>query len=204
MTVLVWDSRYYKAGVDRGVLYLLQSPEEPIGVPWNGLVEVVEAANGDSIVSKHLDGVNFLNVTPPKDFQATVSAFSAPREFSKHMGKPTVAPGVQVTKQPKPRFHFSYRVMTDYGYDIHLVYNCLATQLDSEDTTINDSPEPKTLAWTFDATPPLVSSVRPSAHYIVKSDVNPTKLAELEAILYGSESTDPTIPTATSLLSLFD
>lgn len=202
MTALVWEDRSYEAGVSRGVLYIPGDPA--VGIPWQGLTVVEESFTGGESESKHLDGVNFLNFVKGKDFQANVSAFSAPREFSDYMGNKQVAPGVRVAKQPKPRFHFSYQVTTDYGYEIHLVYNCLATLTANADVTIGDTTEPKVLSWTFDATPDLVSSVRPSAHYMVRSDGNPATIATLEDLLYGTVSTDPEIPSATALLTLFD
>lgn len=202
MPALVWEDRSYEAGVDRGVLYI--PGIITVGVPWNGLVSVEEASTGGEVESRYLDGVNFLNVVKASDFRANVTAFSAPREFLDYVGNRVVAPGVQVTKQPKPRFHFAYRVTTDYGYEIHLVYNCLATQTENSDTTISDVTEPKILSWTFDATPDVVPSVRPSAHYVVRSNGNPTTVAELEEMLYGGVSIDPTIPSATSLLAMFD
>jgi len=201
MSTLVWDDRGYETGIDRGVLYL--NTIYP-GVPWNGLVSVEESAVGGEIETKHLDGINYLTVALGRYFQAVVSAFSAPREFSDYIGDKLVIPGFHITQQPKQRFNFSYRVTTDDGYDIHIVYNCLASQTDETNASIGESIEPELRSWTFDATPAILPDMRPTAHFIINSVSNPTLVAELEDLLYGTPSLDPNCPTPIDLIAMFD
>lgn len=200
MTVLAWDARDFEAGVDRGVLSVTGDP----CVVWNGLLSVEEDANVGEVKSLYLDGVNYLNVLTGRFFSATVSAFTAPRSFLEAQGLRPVIPGFNLAQQPKSRFNFSYRVLTDNGYKLHLVYNCLASEPDRSHDTIAENTEPSETSWVFNATPVVVPNYRPTAHFVVDSErASPTNLLELENQLYGTPSTDPEFPTVTELLTLF-
>lgn len=204
---LVWDDRSYETGVDRGVLYVpewsLSGTDWP-GVAWNGLISVEEAHVGGDFLTQHIDGIGYLTVEVGRYSQVNVSAFSAPREFSDFMGDKLVVPGFHMTQQPKPRFNFSWRVLTDVGYEIHLLYNCLASLGSDTNETIGDTVEPKVLDWVFDATPVIAPNIRPTAHFIINPLINPVVAATLEDLLYGTESLPPNCPTVTQLLTMFD
>lgn len=200
MTVLTWDDRDYEAGVDRGAFYASSVP----GVPWNGLISVEEAPVVNSVQSLFLDGVNFLNVLTGRYFVAQVTAFAAPRKFLEYAGEKAVIPGFRLAQQPKNRFGFSYRVLKANGYNLHLAFNCVATQSDRPNATISDSTEPNEYTWEFNATPVPVTGYKPTAHFIVDSErADPDTLNDLENILYGTPATTPRFPTISEFLALF-
>lgn len=203
MTALVWDQvedRRYEAGVNRGVFYPLDDP----GMVWNGLISVDEGFVGAEQNFYHVDGIRYLDTIGSTDFQAEVTAFSAPPEFAACAGEMSIIPGFRLAKQPKSRFHFSYQTPFGDGYKIHLVYNVLATPTSKVHTTLSNTPDPTLFTWTFDATPVAAEGFKPSAHYVVDSNVtDPEILSALEGILYGTELVDPTFPAIEDLVALF-
>ena len=201
MPPLTWEVTDYQMGVDRGAFYGESIP----GVAWNGLVSVEEAPVVNEVKSLYLDGVNYLNVLTGRYFVANVSAFSAPKAFLEAAGTKPVVPGVKLTQQSKSRFGFCYRVLREIGYDLHLVYNCLATMSGKDNQTISDATEPNTLTWEFNATPVDVAGVfKSTAHFIVDSErTDPSALNDLENMLYGTPSITPAFPSISELLALF-
>lgn len=204
MTRLVWDelaTRRYEAGVSHGVLYL---PEVP-GVVWNGLISVADGGVGGEQRMLHQDGIKYYDFVGAREYQATVNAFYAPREFRVCQGEQELVPGLRLTAQPKTRFNFSYQTHYDEGYKIHLIYNVLATPIGRSHATETNQPNPAILGWTFDAVPVAAPGFRPSAHYVIDSTkADLVILTELEAILYGTGITDAEFPTIEDLVSLFE
>ena len=125
---LVWDPTYaknYQTGLDRGVLYLnLNDDGYRDAYAWSGLISVEEQASEGEIRSYYIDGVKYLDVAPPKDFRAKISAYSAPREFGMCLGETSIRRGVVITGQPRSSFGMSYRSMIgEDAYQIHLIYH---------------------------------------------------------------------------------
>lgn len=211
MTRLSWDAlgeRYYESGVDRGVLYV-----DDVGYLWNGLVSVSEAPSGGDAQSYYLDGIKYLSLASAEEYEATINAFSAPQEFTVCDGTKSLYQGLFVTQQKRQPFGFSYRTLIgsdlnqDLGYQIHLVYNALAAPANRSRNTLAESPELTTLSWFISAVPPLLSgeAFKPSAHFVIDSRFTPGEiLAQLEDILYGSESADSRFPPQEEVLSLFE
>ena len=204
MTKLIWNGptqRKYESGVDRGVFY----PEVGNGLAWNGLLSVAESFDGGDIKSYYFDGVKTLDITSPKTFQATITALSAPREFSYALGDLPIAPGFILTRQRRSRFGFSYRTLIDggEGYKLHLVYNALATPTSRSFGTLSVSPSPTNLSWKIDAVPPKSGAYRPSAHYVFDTTkTDPNTLEAIETILYGTSLTEPRQPSIEELVDL--
>jgi hypothetical protein len=203
MTKIVWgalESRRYESGVEKGVLY----PSGGVGVNWNGITGVAEAYDGGELSTSSLEGLTYLLAVSAKVYKAHLSAFSAPREFGPCVGEVEPVPGFTLTRQPRTPFGFSYRTMINQSdYKIHLVYNCTANPTAKALATTNDTPNPVNLEWDISAVPVEVNGCRPSAHFIVDSTKTTSYgLAALEDILYGTDSTDPSLPTATELYDL--
>jgi hypothetical protein len=207
---LNWDlpgERFYEAGVDRGVLYL-----NDIGYAWPGLVSVAESSSGGTPKPYYIDGYKYANVASAEEFQATITAFSSPSEFSVCDGVGVVHTGLFATQQPRRSFNFSYRTRigndieaTEYGYKIHLVYNALAAPANQTHNTIGDNATPSTLSWAITTLAPKISNLRPTSHFVVDSRSTPeVVLNELEDILYGTDALTATIPTVSELIDLFD
>lgn len=197
MSRVEWNKpgeRFFEAGVDRGVLY----PRSGQGVAWNGLVSVSEDSSGGEVDSSYYDGVKYLDIVSYEDFEATLEAYSAPAEFGPCDGQKVLSPGLFVTQQRRQSFGLCYRTLigndlvgTDYGYKLHIVYNCTAGPSGRSNKTIGQNPDVGTRSWAISTVPPPASNFRPTAHLVVDSTlVDPYLLEELETALYGRDATD--------------
>ena len=211
---LVWDKvgeRLYETGVDRGVVYP-QNPDGsyPKGVAWNGLINVTETPSGAEATPIYADNIKYLNMYSAEEFGATVEAYTYPDEFAECDGTATVATGVRIGQQPRKSFGMCYRTLigndiedSGYGYKLHLIYGAKAAPSEKTYATVNDSPEAITFSWELTTTPVEVEGFKPTACVTIDSTkVDADKLAALEALLYGSESAEPTLPTPNEVIAL--
>lgn len=201
VTRLSWSAttdRIFETGLDRGVLY----PKVGPAVPWNGLTAVDEGG-GESAASYYIDGRPFLFLPRPKEFTATIKAYTFPDEFSAIMGVTEAADGMYLDSQMGDAFDLSYRTLignaldgTDFGYKIHLIYNATVTPSSISYQTLSNSINPIEFAWEIQAVPVLVEGYRPTAHIMIDTrHMDATRLAEIEALVYGNETTDASMPT---------
>lgn len=210
MTRVIWDKtgeRRYRAGVDRGMLYV-----GDVAVPWNGLVSVTESPKAGEPTAIYLDGNKVQNVPAGEDFVATIEAFTVPVEFAPCAGRLFLGAGLYATDQPKQTFWFSYRTLTGNDVDdvrvptdyrIHIVCNALAKIADFSHNTTADKIALTTHIGEITTVPISVPGLRPSAHYVVDTrHVTSSLLNMFEAILYGGGDSDPRIPTVSELAML--
>lgn len=198
--------RFFETGIDRGVLY----PQIGMGVPWDGLVTVTEKAVGGEPKPYYYDGFKYLNLSADEEFEATIAAYSAPRQFDKCDGSIGILNGLTITQQRRENFGFSYRTRIGndidgptHAYKIHLVYNALAGPTERANQSLNDSVSPMTLTWEVTTAPPQIVGYRPSAHMVIDSRYTPVDLlAVVEGMLYGTYETDPYLPTQAELMDL--
>lgn len=210
-----WDAagkRYYENGTDRGVLYVMnESGAYGVGVPWNGLTAVTESPDGAEPTDLYADNQKYATLRSAETFGCTIEAYTYPDEFMECDGSAQIAKGVYAGQQERQGFGFSYRTnigndtatKSDDGYKIHLVYGCTASPSERSYETVNDSPDAITLSWEVTTTPINVAGYKPTATLIIDSRVaDPTKLATLEAKLYGSETADPELPLPAEVITL--
>lgn len=210
MAKLVWDKtgeHLYETGVDHGVLYFPdQTGAYKNGVAWNGLISVSESPSGAEATGQYADNIKYLNLISAEEFSATIEAYTYPEEFEACNGNKELvdASGVYIGQQARSVFGFCYRTMIgndtdgqDHGYKLHLVYGCQVSPSEKAYQTINDSPEALTFSWEMSTTPVNVTGKKPTALLVIDSTkVDSTKLAKIEAKLYGDESsTGAVLPT---------
>lgn len=210
MATLVWDKvgeRIYQTGVDRGVLYL----QDGTVAVWNGLLEVEEASNSE-LQSFFLEGVKYLENLTPNDFAGTLKAFTYPDEFDQVNGIAVVSPGLAYYDQPAKSFNLSYRtrvgddiVGTELGYKIHILYNVIAKPEANTYASLTDSDiSPVEFSWTLTGTPPKISKLRPTVHIAIDSrDTPPEILQIVEGKLYGTATSNPSLPPITEIGEYF-
>lgn len=212
MAKLVWDQtgeRLYETGVDHGVLYLYKKADatestEPYsgGVAWNGLTAVTVSPSGAEASPIYADNIKYLNLMSAEEFGATIEAYTYPDEFGVCDGSASLATGVVIGQQKRATFGLSYRTIVgndvdgnDYGYKLHLIYGCLAAPSEKAYATVNDSPEAITFSWEVTTTPVSVEGFKPTAYITIDSTkADATKLAALEAILYGDDAGEARLP----------
>ena len=214
MSKLVWDNtgeRYYETGVKQGVLYPISSEGTySLGVAWNGLTAVTESPSGAEATPLYADDIKYLNLMSNEEFGGTIEAYTYPDEFAQCDGSASLVAGVSIGQQPRTTFGLCYRTTlgndiknNDYGYKLHLVYGALAAPSEKAYATINDSPEAITFSWEFTTTPVNVAGHKPTASITIDSTkVDATKLAALEAILYGGEDAEPRLPLPDEIATL--
>lgn len=198
MTALVWDSRNYEVGIDRGVLFLSTG----VGVAWSGLTGVTEAF-GQEKATVYFDGRKINELVYNGEFSATLQALSRPREFEQLQGLAAVRPGMFLANQPPQLFDLSYRTLMGDFYKLHLLYNLTAKSKDLGYGTVDASPSPIGFEWTISAVPEEVDGFRPVPQVVVDSrTVDPAILTALENQLYGTAVTAPAMPDMADLVTL--
>lgn len=222
MSKLAWDKtgeRIYETGVKMGVLYLQDAKGAySNGVAWNGLTAVTEAPSGAEATPLYADDIKYLNLYSTEEFGATIEAYTYPDEFAECDGSASIATGVYVGQQDRKTFGLCYRTVVgndvsnnDYGYKLHLIYGAKASPSEKGYATVNDSPEAITFSWEVSTTPVSVSGLKPTASIVIDSTkADKTKLAALEAILYGKDPTsesssdgiDPRMPLPDEVATL--
>ena len=226
---LVWDNtgeRLYETGVSTGVLYPIQpGGVDTKGVAWNGLSAVTESPSGAEATGLYADNIKYLNLISAEEFGGTIEAYMAPDEFAECDGSVEVAPGVYAGQQSRKMFGLAYTTIigndvdsNDHGYEIHLVYGCMASPSEKGYESVNDSPAALTLSWDFTTTPVNITSVvgevtklKPTATLVLKSTkVDAKKMAAVEEILYGKDPTgadtndgvEPRLPLPDEIISI--
>lgn len=208
MVALTWDDtgkRQYEMGTDHGVLYPMKTANTyGTGVAWNGLTAVTESPDGAEANDMYADNIKYASLRSAETFSATIEAYTFPDEFIPCDGGVGVADGVVFGQQSRSKFGFSYRtqigndVKQDAGYKLHLVYGATASPSEKSYETVNDSPEAMTFSWEIDTDPVSVENhpeLKPVALITIYSTkVDTEKLAELEKMLYGDATGEPTLP----------
>lgn len=213
MAKIIWDNtgeRLYETGVRNGVLYLMNEGAYTNGVAWNGLTAVTESPSGAEATPLYADDIKYLNLFSAEEFGATIEAYTYPDEFAACDGSASLLDGVYIGQQDRKIFGLCYRTTVGndvdgatHGYKLHLIYGAMASPSEKAYATVNDSPEAITFSWEINTTPVNVTGYKPTATLIIDSTkVDKTKLAALEAILYGSESEEPRMPLPDEIASV--
>ena len=212
----------YETGVRNGVLYPYQTGSNAgynTGVAWNGLTSVTESPSGADETKLWADDIKYLSLRAAEEFGGTIEAYTYPDEWAECDGSVNImtsgntpsATGITLGQQPRKMFGLCYRTVIGndvaldaYGYKLHLIYGCTASPSQRAYQTINDSPEAITFSWEFSSTPVAVdvtgtsfagTEYKPvSCITIDSTKADPTKLAALEAILYGGENATARLP----------
>lgn len=181
---LIWDDRPYELGIDRGVFYPMTGAPEV----WNGLISVTENTPDISNRVRYVEGRKVSSHRREDSFSATVSAFSHPSSFLHNVRIP---------------FGLSYRIETDKGYKIHLVYNARA-HISGRSYGQADNPEP--VNFDISTVPMSIPEMAPAAHLVIDTGVSyPGAVAQFEEILYGVDAgADARLPTPDEVFDIFE
>ena len=214
MSKIEWDKtgeRFYETGVDRGVHYSqLADGSFGNGVAWNGLSSVSENPDGGEPSPVYADNIPYLNLVSAEKMNLTIEAYTYPDAFAECDGSAEIADGVTIGQQTRKPFGLCYRSLlgndtksNDYGYKLHLAYNCLAQPTEKGYETVDDDVEAITSSWEVSTTPVNVTGFKPTATLTVDSTkCTAEKLAALEEILYGKENVEPRLPFPDEVMTL--
>lgn len=216
MSKLVWDQsgkRLYETGVDHGVLYPIQTGGVySKGVAWNGLTAVTESPSGADVNDIYADNMKYLGLVGAEKFGATIEAYTYPDEFAECDGSVELVKGATIGQQNRKVFGMVYRTVigndvdgNEHGYKLHLIYGATAAPSEKAYNTINEDPEAITFSWELSTTPVNVTGHKPTASLTIDSTkADPTKLAELEKILFGDTETEPRLPLPDEIAQLLN
>lgn len=216
MSKIVWDAtgkKYYETGLRKGVLYPMASEGYGTGVPWNGLTSVSESPSGAEVTDLYADDIKYASLRSAETFGATVEAYTYPDEFAECDGSKTVATGVTIGQQARKPFGLSYVTQIgsdtstaggdDGDYLIHIIFNATASPSEKQYQTINDSPEAITFSWELNTTAVNVTGHKATATMVIDSrKATAEKLKALEDKLYGTDSTEPTLPSPDEIIAM--
>ncbi|AXC38641.1 major tail protein [Arthrobacter phage Tatanka] len=214
MVALIWDKvgeKIFEAGVEKGVLYKQNAQGVyDKGFAWNGLSAVNESPSGAEANKQYANNKVYANITSAEEFSGSLEAFTYPKAFAECDGYAELTDGVTIGQQRRVPFGLSYKTKIgndiaelDLGYKIHLVYGAKAAPSERNYTTINESPEAMAMSWELTTEPVEVPGKRPTATLVIDStQVNASKLADLENILYGTAGTEPRLPLPAEVASI--
>lgn len=215
---VTWDEvgeKLYETGVDHGVLYVPGAGGVyDDGVPWNGLTQVTESPSGAEPNAQYADNIKYLNLRSAEEFGATIEAYMYPPEFQEFDGLVVPVPGLAVGQQTRRPFGLSYRSIlgndqegNDFAYKLHLVYGCSVNPSEKAYASVNDSPEAITFSWELTTVPVAVVGyeMKPTSILTITSnEMDPTALAALEDLLYGTAGTNPSLPLPGAVIAMFE
>ena len=214
MAKIKWDEtgeKIYETGVKNGVLYLPDETGAYVkGVAWNGLTAVTESPSGAESTPLYADDIKYVELFSAEEFGATLECYTYPDEFAECDGSAEVAPGVIIGQQNRKTFGLCYRTTlgndvkgNEFGYKLHLIYGAKASPSEKSYSTINDSPEAITFSYEITTTPVNVTGHKPTACLTINSTkVEAGKMQQLEALLYGAESTEAKLPLPDEVINL--
>lgn len=189
MTRLNWTDtdRYYESGVDQGVYY----PQEGFAEVWNGLVSVNESPSDSESRPRYLDGRQIGARQTAGGFSGTIEAFTYPEAFFIDV----------LSQRVRKKFGLSYRVNTNEGTKIHLVYNVSVTPTQMNYRYFEADP----FSWGFNTTPIAIPNGRPSAHLILDTArAYPSAIADFDRLLYGDDRAEARLPSPAEVFQLFE
>ena len=223
MSKLVWDEvgkKLWETGVDRTVLFPMNTDgTHAAGVAWSGITAINESPSGAEPTKIYADNIVYGVLMSPEEDALTVEAFTYPDEYAACIGEAQITPGAVIKQQDHKHFGLAYRTMvgndtvgTDYGYKIHIFWDCVAGASEDSNSTINDSPEQKTWSWSVTSLPVNFGEDYKAAASIVidSTTLSETKLTQIENLLYGTnpaqgeqgQGTASSLPTPAQILTI--
>jgi hypothetical protein len=181
MTRVSWGSFDYQSGVDRGVFYPKNSP----GEVWDGIAAIEETNEANERVI-FLDGYKLGQRKKEVPFSCRLSTYTNPASWY-----------TTIAYQRSVGFGFTYRTMDE----IHIVYNASAQPSE----LMHQYSEPGLYQWSITTRPLALPEGGHASHLIIDTTTAyPEQISDLEDILYGTELTDPRLPTPEEVLEVFE
>lgn len=213
MAVMTWHgtgTREIEAGVSEVALFPMGSSGYENGVPWNGVTAINENPSGADVTDLYADDIKYASMRAAEKFGFSIEAFTYPPEWAACDGSAEAADGVYVGQQSRKAFGIAYKSKIgdeahpgmDKGFKLHIIYNSTASPSGRTYTTIGENPDALSFSWEANSTPVEVSGYKATCEIVIDSTkANATKLATLLGMIYGSENSDPTLPTPNTVIS---
>ena len=177
---------------------------------------MTESPEGADKNDLYADNIKYASLRAAETFGGTIDAYTYPPEFEGCNGEASLSDGIVIGQQVREPFGLCYRTEQgndtqgqNYGYKLHLVYNCTCSPSERAYDTINDSPDAITFSWEFDSTPGDVDGHKPTSCIVIDSTkVTSANMEKLEAALYGvaasgnDHAVDPYLPSPAQILEI--
>ena len=209
---LSWDdisSRFYKVGLDHGVLYLYNDEAYTSGVAWNGLSSIEDSSSGHEKELLYTADFRSNILFTPKEFGGSIKCYTYPDEFEECIGNEEIAPGLFAEESDGSMFGLSYRtkigssVDPNFAYELHLIYGAYVTEAKDSAATIGENVNVGAMSFSFECIGEEFEGHDPCAHFKIDSRRVPKdQMDTIEAILYGTDETDPRLPLPDELLEI--
>lgn len=212
MSKMVWDQiteKLFETGIEQVALYKQVGGAYPLGVPWNGITALNITPSGAEPTPLYANNKKYVTLMSAEELGGTIEAYTYPEEWAECDGSAEAAAGVYIGQQPRATFGLVGKTLigndsegTKHGYKLHLIYGALASPSEQTNSTVNDSPEAKTMSWEFTTTPVPVEGYEATSYICIDSTkVDKAKLEALEAILYGAAEVEPKLPLPDEVLA---
>lgn len=199
---LTWDdigSRFYKVGIDKGVLYPMADENYQNGVAWSGLTGVDYSPAGREKTVLYTGDVKKRLLFSPEEYGGTIKAYFYPDAFENCIGNAVIADGMILGQQESIPFGLSYRtyigndvVGNKHAYQLHVLYESHVTSIKDTDSTVNESLSPTEFNWGFECIPVDFGEYSPVSHIAIDSrKFSEQVMTTLEEALWGTEDTEP-------------
>lgn len=206
-----WDQEgkhYYETGTAKGVLF----PNGGAGVAWNGLTSVKQSPDGAEPNDFYADNIKYISIESAENFKGSIEAYTYPDEFAECDGSKQFAAGVTVGQQGRKPFGLVYSTIVgndtdgvDYGEKLHIIYNAKVSPSERAYQTVNDSPEPINMSWSFSTTPVVsqLEGVKPTSYICVElHKLGDDKRKALLDTIYGTADKAAALPKLDELLGM--
>lgn len=213
MSKLLWDQdgqRLYETGVEQAAIYPMAGGTYGTGEAWNGLISVTETPSGAEPTALYANDRKYGELTSAEELGGTIEAYTYPAGFAACNGEKQIVAGMIVAQQTRTPFGLVYKSLIGndtegikHGYRLNIIYGAKVSPSEQANTSINDSPEAKTMSWEFTTTPVAVPGFDASSKLAFDSTAaDAEKLKALEAILYGSDDAEPRLPMPEEIITL--
>ena len=209
---LTWDNigeRFYKAGLDRGVIYLMRNDSYESGIAWSGLTGIDDNSAGREKMALYTSDFKRALLFTPYEHAGTIKCFTYPLAFEECIGNAQLTTGLLSKGSDGIPFGFTYRTKIgndlnkDAGYEIHIVYRAYITEAKDSTETLGRDVKANEFSFSYESVCEDFSLGDPVSHLVINSmHVSSDKLSALEKALYGSNDSNPYLPLPDEIYSM--
>lgn len=139
----------YQYGLDMGRVFVNNG--KPI--PWTGLSQVEDKRLNAELIPIYHDGIRYDTISEPMPTGVKITCYTYPSALDAVTGFYMDDVGILYDQQPLEYFSFSYRVLTDDGYKIVIIFNIKAIPGNYTATTMEKTPSPQLFTFDGECTP---------------------------------------------------
>ena len=173
--------RKYQYGVDRGRVYIQNGSP----LPWTGLTQVEDKRMNAEVTPLYDDGIKYDLLSEPVATGIKVNCYNYPSALDGVTGFALDDHGILYDEQPLGYFSFSYRVMTDTGYKIILIFNVMAVPGNYTHETMEKQPSPASFTFDGEAVP-----IKSNGRLVSRMELDTDRVSKplMEAFLHAIDN----------------